>query len=337
MSKRDLLSFKNVSGDEMMAIFRLAAELKRKQKQGIRHELLRGRGMALVFEKPSLRTRVSFEVGMAQLGGYVVFLGSAEIGLGSRETPADCARNLARWIDIITVRTFSQKVIEEMADYSATPVINALTDLYHPCQVLADCLTLIEHKRKLDGLKIAFVGDGNNMVNSWIEAAEKLPISFSLASPQGYEPNAEIVKHARQNGADVTITHSVEEAVRGADAVYTDVWASMGQEMESQRRAKAFRDYQLNQKVVDMAKKDAAVMHCLPAHRGEEITDDVLEGPQCIAFDQAENRLHVQKALVVWLLEQAESSKLKRRSGSKVQRFKGSNNRTARRGLRKTK
>jgi ornithine carbamoyltransferase len=337
MSKRDLLSFMDVSGDEMMAIFRLAAELKRKQKQGIRHDLLRGRGMALVFEKPSLRTRVSFEVGMAQLGGYVVFLGPAEIGLGSRETPADCARNLARWIDIITVRTFSQKVIEEMAEYSATPVINALTDLYHPCQVLADCLTLIEHKRKLDGLKIAFVGDGNNMVNSWIEAAEKLPISFSVASPQGYEPNAEIVKHARQRGADVTITHSVEEAVRGADAVYTDVWASMGQEMESQRRAKAFRDYQLNQKVVAMAKKDAAVMHCLPAHRGEEITDDVLESPQCIAFDQAENRLHVQKALVVWLLEKAESSKLQRLSGSKVQRFKGANNRTGRRALRKTK
>jgi ornithine carbamoyltransferase len=312
MSKRDLLNFDDISGDEMLAVFRLAAELKRKQKQGIGHDFLRGKGMALVFEKPSLRTRVSFEVGMAQLGGYVVFLGPAEIGLGSRETPADCARNLARWVDIVTVRTFSQKVIEEMAEYASIPVINALTDLYHPCQVLADCLTLIEQKGKLDGLKIAFVGDGNNMVHSWIQAAEKLPISFAMACPKGYEPNPEIVAKAKENGARVTVTHSVEEAVRGVDAVYTDVWASMGQEMESQRRAKAFRDYQLNRKVVAMAKKDAVVMHCLPAHRGEEITDEVLESPQCIAFDQAENRLHVQKAVMVWLLNGFEDSSAKK-------------------------
>jgi ornithine carbamoyltransferase len=303
MSKRDLLNFANVTADEMHSIFRLAGELKRKQKQGILHELLRGRGMALVFEKPSLRTRVSFEVGMAQLGGHVVFLGPAEIGLGTRETPADCARNLSRWVHIITVRTFSQEVIEEMAEYASIPVINALTDLYHPCQVLADCLTLIEHKGKLDGLKISFVGDGNNMVHSWIEAAEKFRLSFAVACPKGYEPNAEIVKKAKQNGAQVTVTHSVEEAVQGVDAVYTDVWASMGQEMELQRRTKAFRDYQLNRKVVAMAKPDAVVMHCLPAHRGEEIADEVLESPQCIAFDQAENRLHVQKAVMVWLLK----------------------------------
>jgi ornithine carbamoyltransferase len=257
MSKRDLLNFNGVTTEELQGIFRLAGELKREQKQRIRHELLRGRGMALVFEKPSLRTRVSFEVGMAQLGGYVVFLGPAEIGLGSRETPADCARNLARWVDIITVRTFSQQVIEEMAEYSSIPVINALTDIYHPCQVLADCLTLIEHKGKLAGLKIAFVGDGNNMVHSWIEAAEKLPISFAMACPKGYEPKAEIVTKARENGAQVTVTHSVEKAVAGADAIYTDVWASMGQEMEGQRRAKAFRDYQLNRTVVAMAKSDA--------------------------------------------------------------------------------
>jgi ornithine carbamoyltransferase len=318
MSKRDLLSFADVSGAEMMGIFRVAADLKRKQKEGVQHDWLRGKGMALLFEKPSLRTRVSFQVGMAQLGGYVVFLGPAEIGLGSRETPADCARSLARWIDIITVRTFSQKVIEEMAEYSATPVINALTDLYHPCQVLADCLTLIEHKGGLDGLKVAFVGDGNNMVNSWIQAAEKLPITFSVACPKGYEPDRGIVDRARQNGAAVTVTHSVQEAVRGADAVYTDVWASMGQEMEAQRRAKAFRDYQLNRNVVAMAKPDAVVMHCLPAHRGEEITDEVLEGPQCVAFDQAENRLHVQKAVMVWLMEETDGSKAHRVNGSRT-------------------
>jgi ornithine carbamoyltransferase len=310
MSKRDLLNFNGVTTEELQGIFRLAGELKREQKQRIRHELLRGRGMALVFEKPSLRTRVSFEVGMAQLGGYVVFLGPAEIGLGSRETPADCARNLARWVDIITVRTFSQQVIEEMAEYSSIPVINALTDIYHPCQVLADCLTLIEHKGKLAGLKIAFVGDGNNMVHSWIEAAEKLPISFAMACPKGYEPKAEIVTKARENGAQVTVTHSVEKAVAGADAIYTDVWASMGQEMEGQRRAKAFRDYQLNRTVVAMAKSDAVVMHCLPAHRGEEITDEVLESPQCVAFDQAENRLHVQKAVMVWLIHGLQRSRV---------------------------
>ena len=323
MSKRDLLNFRDMTRDEMQAIFRLAGELKLKQKQGIGHDLLRGKGMALVFEKPSLRTRVSFEVGMAQLGGYVVFLGPAEIGLGSRETPADCARNLARWVDIITVRTFSQKVIEEMAEYASIPVINALTDLYHPCQVLADCLTLIEHKGRLDGLKIAFVGDGNNMVNSWIEAAEKLPISFAVACPKGYEPNAEMINEAKQDGARVTVTHSVEEAVHGADAVYTDVWTSMGQEMEAQRRAKSFRDYQLNRRVVAMAKKDALVMHCLPAHRGEEITDEVLESPQCIAFDQAENRLHVQKAVMVWLLNGMRSSKAQASNDSRAKRLKG--------------
>jgi ornithine carbamoyltransferase len=319
MSKRDLLNFADVSREEMQAIFSLAAELKRKQKQGTRQRLLDGKGMALVFEKPSLRTRVSFEVGMAQLGGHVVFLGPAEIGLGTRETPADCARSLARWVDIMTVRTFSQSVIEEMAECSAIPVINALTDLYHPCQVLADCLTLIEHKGKLDGLKIAFVGDGNNMVHSWMEAAAKLPISFAVACPHGYEPSADIVKEARRNGAHVTVTHSVEEAVRGVDAIYTDVWASMGQEMEAQRRAKAFRDYQLNRHVVAMAKNDALVMHCLPAHRGEEITDEVLESAQCIAFDQAENRLHVQKAVMVWLLNGFKSSRRreKNRSGSR--------------------
>src|SRR2546422_3753319 len=302
MSKRDLLNFKELSRQDMERLFDLASDLKRKQKQGIPHPLLTHHCMAMIFEKPSLRTRVTFESGMIQLGGSTVFLGLAEVGLGTRETPADCARSLARWVDLIAVRTYAQTTLEEMARYSRVPVINALTDLYHPCQVLADCQTLVEHKGKLDGLKVAFVGDGNNMVHSWIEAAEKLPISFAMACPKGYEPKAEMVSQARQNGAQVAVTHSVEEAVHGADAIYTDVWASMGQEMEAQRRAKTFRDYQLNQKVVAMAKTDAVVMHCLPAHRGEEITDDVLESPQCIAFDQAENRLHVQKAVMVWLL-----------------------------------
>jgi ornithine carbamoyltransferase len=196
-----------------------------------------------------------------------------------------------------------------MAAYSSVPVINALTDLYHPCQVLADCQTLVEHKGELDGLKITFVGDGNNMVHSWLEAAALVPFTFTLACPKGYEPDSEIFAKARAAGADVNVTQSVAEAASGADAIYTDVWTSMGQEEEAQRRRRVFRDYQVNSKVVRMAKSDAIVMHCLPAHRGEEITDEVLESPQCVAFDQAENRLHVQKAVMVWLLNASKNSK----------------------------
>jgi ornithine carbamoyltransferase len=302
MGKRDLLNFRDLSREEMVRIFALASTLKRKLKQGISHPLLIHKCLAMIFEKPSLRTRVTFEAGMVQLGGHAVFLGPNEVQLGVRETPADCARSLSRWVDLITVRTFSQATLEEMAQYASVPVINALTDLSHPCQVLADCLTLIEHKGDLKGLKIAFVGDGNNMVHSWMEAAEKLPITFAVACPKGYEPNREIEQRARKNGAQITVTQSVEEAVTGADAVYTDVWASMGREEEAAARLRAFQGYQVNERVVAMAKKHAVVMHCLPAHRGQEIVHEVLEGPQCIAFDQAENRLHVQKAVMVWLL-----------------------------------
>jgi ornithine carbamoyltransferase len=303
MSKRDLLNFDKLSRQEMERLFELASDLKRKQQQGITHPLLFHHSMAMIFEKPSLRTRVTFEAGMTQLGGSTIFLGLAEVGLGTRETPADCARSLSRWVDLITVRTFSQATLEEMAFYASVPVINGLTDLFHPCQVLADCLTLVEHKGSLDGLKIAFIGDGNNMAHSWMEAAEKLPISFALACPKGYEPNKEIEKKARRAGARITVTQSVEEAAAGADAIYTDVWASMGKEEEAEERANSFREYQVNDNVMSMAKKDAVVMHCLPAHRGQEITAEVLEGPQCIAFDQAENRLHIQKAIMVWLIE----------------------------------
>src|SRR5215468_1240785 len=230
MNKRDLLNFKDLSRQEMDGIFTLAVELKRKQKQGVPHPLLSRNCMSMIFEKPSLRTRVTFESGLDHLVGSTVFLGLAEVGLGTRETPADCARSLSRWVDLITVRTFSQATLEEMASYASVPVINGLTDLFHPCQVLADCLTLIEHKGRLDGLKVAFVGDGNNMAHSWMEAAEKLPISFSLACPKGYEPNEKIEEKARKSGAHITVTQSVEEAVAGVDVIYTDVWASMGKE-----------------------------------------------------------------------------------------------------------
>jgi ornithine carbamoyltransferase len=322
MSKRDLLSFEHWSREEILAILRLAGELKRKQKSGRDHRLLAGKGLAMLFEKPSLRTRVTFEIGMLQLGGHVVFLAPTEVQLGVRETPADCARSLSRWVDLIVVRTFAQATLDEMARYASVPVINALTDLYHPCQVLADCLTLLEHKGKLEGLKIAFVGDGNNMVHSWMEAAEKIPFSFVVACPKGYEPNKEIEARAKRNGARLSVTRSVEEAVRGADVIYTDVWASMGQEWDAAARLKAFGNYQVNEGIVSLAKHDVAVMHCLPAHRGQEITEGVMEGPHCIAFDQAENRLHVQKAIMVWLLKVSKGSANKKieRGGSRGSR-----------------
>jgi len=303
MKERDLLSLKDVNRPDIDAIFSLAHRLKRKQQQRIPHRLLAGKTLALVFEKPSLRTRVSFEAGMFQLGGHAVFLGPEEIHLGVRETAADCARNLSRWVDLIVMRTFSQQTLEEMADYATVPVINGLTDLFHPCQVLADCFTLLEHKRKMEGLKIAFLGDGNNMAHTWMQAAEKFSFSLALACPKGYEPSPEITRAARENGGRIMVTQDVEKAARGADVIYTDVWASMGQEREFETRRRAFKNYQVNKDVVAMADRHAVVMHCLPAHRGEEITDEVLDGPQSIVLDQSENRLHVQKAIMVWILK----------------------------------
>lgn len=303
MKKRDLLSLRDLSVEEIRGIFTLSRRLKRAQKKGIAHRLLAGKTLAMVFEKPSLRTRVSFETGMAQLGGHAVFLGPAEIRLGVRESAADCARSLSRWVDLIVVRTFSQKTLEEMARYATVPVINGLTDLFHPCQVLADCFTLLEHKGKLEGLKIAFIGDGNNMVHTWIQAAEKFPFPFSLACPKGYEPNAEITRVAKENGGQIVVTNDVGEAVRGADVIYTDVWTSMGQEEEAGTRRKAFQGYQVHPGILGLAKSDVLVMHCLPAHRGEEITEEVLEGSHSIVFDQAENRLHVQKAVLTWAVK----------------------------------
>ena len=303
MKKRDLLSLSDLSREEIGKIFSLARTLKSKQKGGHPHRLLAGKTLALVFEKPSLRTRVSFETGIFQLGGHAVFLGPGEIQLGVRETAADCARNLSRWVHLIVMRTFSQLTLEEVAAHATVPVINGLTDLFHPCQVLADCLTLLEHKGALAGLKIAFLGDGNNMVHTWMQAAEKFSFSFVVACPKGYEPAAEVTRAAKNSGGKISVTHQVDRAVRDADAVYTDVWTSMGQEREFEKRRMAFRDYQLNQDVLAMAKSNAVVMHCLPAHRGEEITDEVLDGQQSIVLDQAENRLHVQKAIMVWALK----------------------------------
>ncbi|MBI2347923.1 MAG: ornithine carbamoyltransferase [Deltaproteobacteria bacterium] len=309
MKKRDLLSLQDLSREEIRGILALTRQLKQSQKRGKPHRLLAGKTLAMVFEKPSLRTRVSFETGMIQLGGHAVFLGPAEIHLGVRESPADCARSLSRWVDLIVLRTFSQGILEEVARSATVPVINGLTDLFHPCQVLADCFTLLERKKKLDGLKVAFIGDGNNMAHSWMEAAEKLSFSFFLACPRGYEPSAEIARLAKERGARLLVTNDVAAAVQGADVIYTDVWTSMGQEEEAEARRSAFRGYQVHSGIVGLAKPDVLVMHCLPAHRGEEITDEVLEGPRSVVFDQAENRLHVQKAIMVWILKQVKSKK----------------------------
>jgi ornithine carbamoyltransferase len=304
--KRDLLSIGDLSRADCEAIFALAKTLKSAVKARRKHRRLEGRAMAMIFEKPSLRTRVTFEIGIAQLGGMSVYLAPGDIRLGERESVPDIARNLSRWVDLIVARTFSHDTVRELAANASVPVINALSDREHPCQVLADCFTLIEHRRRLRGLRLAFVGDGNNMVHSWMLAASLLGVEFRLGCPPGYEPDPQIVAAVRHaSGPPMTITHSVEEAVRGADALYTDVWTSMGQEAEAERRREAFREYQLNAATLKLAKPGAVVMHCLPAHRGDEITAEVLDGPSSIVLDQAENRLHVQKAIMVWLSQRA--------------------------------
>jgi ornithine carbamoyltransferase len=303
--KRDFLELSDFTRDELDAILHLAAHLKRDLKAGARPPLLAGRTLAMLFEKPSLRTRVTFEVGITQLGGSAVYLTPSDIRLGERESVADIARNLERWVDYIMARTYAHDTIVALARATRIPVINGLSDHCHPCQILSDCLTLIEHRGRLDGLRIAFLGDGNNVANSWINAAAAFPFSFAIACPPGYEPDGAVLARARAQRANVTITHDPAEAIRAADVVYTDVWTSMGQEDEAEQRRQLFRPYQVNATTLGLAKPDAVVMHCLPAHRGEEITSDVIDGPQSIVFDQAENRLHVQKGILVWLSRQS--------------------------------
>ena len=302
MNKRDVLTLRDLGRADLDGVLSLAAALKRERGQGRLRPLLAGKKLALVFQKPSLRTRATFDIGMTELGGSTLFLGPDEVHLGERETPADCVRVLDRLVDILAVRTFAQDIVAEMARYGSVPVINALSDLYHPCQVLADLLTLQECKGRIEGLKVVFVGDGNNVAHSWLLAAEKLPFRFVLACPEGFEPDGGILDSAVSGGADVAVTHDPAEAVSGADAIYTDVWASMGQEAEAGDRRQSFAPFQVNGELVSRAKDDVAVMHCLPAHRGEEITDEVIEGRHSVVFDQAENRLHAQKALMVWCL-----------------------------------
>jgi ornithine carbamoyltransferase len=302
--KRDFLTLDALSRTELDEILHLSATLKRELKAGRRQPLLAGKTLAMIFEKPSLRTRVTFEVGMTQLGGYAVYLTTTDFRLGERESVADIARNLERWVDVIMARTFSHATITELADTARVPVINGLSDLRHPCQVLSDCFTLLEHRGRLDGLRVAWIGDGNNVANSWIAAAMRFGFTFAIACPRGYEPDAALVADARQAGATVVVTHEVAEAAAQADVLYTDAWTSMGQEAEAAARRPIFAPYQINAAVLRHAKPDVVVMHCLPAHRGEEITDEVIDGPHSIVFDQAENRLHVQKGVLVWLHNQ---------------------------------
>ena len=302
MKKRDVLTLRDLDQSELQEILSLAVSIRKERAQGATQTVCAGKTSALVFEKPSLRTRSTFELGMHELGGHAMFMGPDEVNLGGRERPADCARVLSRLVDLIVVRTFGHDILEEMAQFATVPVINALSDMFHPCQILADLLTLLDHKSELKGLGIVFVGDGNNVVHSWLLAAEKFPFHFTLACPEGFEPDRQILESVLASGADVKVTHDVMEGARGADVLYTDVWASMGQESELKERKRSFGPYQLNQRVVEAANDDVVVMHCLPAHRGEEITHDVLEGPHSIVFDQAENRLHAQKALMAWLL-----------------------------------
>jgi ornithine carbamoyltransferase len=299
--KRDFLSLADLTRTELEEILHLAATLKRDLKAGKRPPLLAGKSLAMIFEKPSLRTRVTFEVGMTQLGGYPIYLTPKDIQLGERESVADVARNLERWVDLIMARTFSHATLVELAAHAAVPVINGLSDVLHPCQALADCFTLIEKRGRLDGLRVAFIGDANNVANSWMEAAAKFGFSFVLACPPGYEPHEATFGSARAAGAQVEVTHDAAAAAQGADVLYTDVWTSMGQEEEAEQRKRDFEPYQINAKLLRRARPDALVMHCLPAHRGEEITGDVIDSPQSIVFDQAENRLHTQKGIMVWL------------------------------------
>jgi len=303
---KHLLSMQDLSPSEIKAILDEAARLKEKLQQRESHELLKGKTLGMIFEKPSLRTRVTFETGMTQLGGHAIYLAPADIQLGERESVPDVARNLSRWVDVVMARLFKHDIIVELARYSSVPVINGLTNLHHPCQTLSDLLTIREHKVKLNGLKIAWIGDGNNVCNSLLLGCTLVGTNISVACPHGYEPPTDIVKQARTNakksGAKVELTTDPKKAVDGADVIYTDVWVSMGQEKEARERMKAFKDYQVNAQLLKGAKPDSIVMHCLPAHRGQEITDDVIDGPHSVVWDQAENRMHAQKALLVSLL-----------------------------------
>jgi len=299
--KKDFLAIRDWTEHEIRDTLKLAERMKRGE---IHPRPLEGKTVALIFHKPSLRTRISFETGVVELGGHGLFITDAEIKLGERESIADVARVLSRYVAMIVIRTFSQDHIVELARHASVPVINALTDTYHPCQIMGDILTAYEHLGRMDDLAVAYLGDGNNVFHSWAGLAAKIPMDLRLGTSENTMPDPEVVNYARAQGkSKITITHDPVEAVRDADVVYTDVWASMGQKHLVEERMRLLQKFQVNADLLSKAKKSAIVMHCLPAERGREITDDVIDGPQSVVFDEAENRLHAQKAIMVKLLE----------------------------------
>jgi ornithine carbamoyltransferase len=300
---RHLQSLQDFSKEELLGFINRAIVLKKECLAGVSHQQLAGKTVGLIFEKPSTRTRVSFESAMYGLGGQVIFLSGRDTQLARSEPLKDMARVMARYVDGIVVRTFGQEVVTELAAYSSAPVINALTDLHHPCQILSDIMTVVEKKGNIEDLRIAWIGDGNNMANSWIQAASRIGFELILACPEGYDPDSEILAAAQKEAVKpITVTRSPEEAVAQADVINTDVWASMGQEDEQEERLAIFQPLQINTALMAKAPADAIVLHCLPAHREEEITEEVLESDRCVAFDQAENKMHMHKAILERLI-----------------------------------
>jgi ornithine carbamoyltransferase len=300
---KDLLNIYDLEPADFELIWKKSKKLKKDLKEGKPHASLKGKTLGMIFDKSSTRTRISFEVGMYQLGGIALFLNSRDTQISRGEIIVDSARMMSRYLNGIMIRTFSQANVEEFAHHATIPVINGLTDLLHPCQILSDLFTIKEKKGSYEGVKVVYIGDGNNVANSWIEAATKLPFELALACPEDYEPDAIIMaKGLKESKEGITLYRNPLEAAKDADVLYTDVWASMGQESENEKRKKIFSNYQINKSIVKEAKKDVIVMHCLPAHRGEEISGDVIDGPHSVVIDEAENRLHVQKAILEILL-----------------------------------
>lgn len=303
---KHLLCLKDLTPEDFKKIFELSAKLKKQLKDGIQHRLLEGKTLGMIFAKNSTRTRVSFETGMYQLGGHAIFLSSNDLQLGRGESITDTIKVLSRYVDGIMVRTYSHKDVEDLAKYGTIPVINGLTDLFHPCQILSDLFTLIEKKGDLKGLKLAYVGDGNNVLHSLLYGCSKTGVDLSVSTPEGYDCLPEIMEEAKSiaksTGCSVYTTRDPAEAVKNADAVYTDTWISMGMEEEKEKRVKDFEGYTVNKELFSLAKEDAVFLHCLPAYRGYEVSSDILDGPNSVVFDQAENRLHVQKAIMVLLM-----------------------------------
>jgi len=305
MKAKDFVSIRDFSPQEIQDLLLLGRQIK--AYPDVYSEALKGKTLAMIFEKPSLRTRVTFDVGIQQLGGFSLYLSPAEIKLGQRESVYDVAKNLERMVQCIMIRTFAHAIVEQMAEYARIPVINGLTDYSHPCQAMGDFLTMWEVKGRLEKLKVAFVGDGNNVAHSLLFAGAQLGAEVVVATPPGYEPKADVIAwasaRAKETGGGCQITNVAREAVSAADVVYTDVWASMGQEADAAKRLNVFRNYQVNSELFAGAKRDAIFMHCLPAHRGEEVTNDVIDSPRSVVFQQAENRLHIQKAIMLELMK----------------------------------